>query len=126
MIFVLLNQIASPFFSDGRRVDDTIEALRSGAIRADDVGSPIQVVQYDGKLFSLDNRRLATFQHAGVNDIPIEMVSLKNQHVYERFIDRFDPIDGEGLNIIFATSKQRLEAQQLLFDYGKIQGVQLP
>lgn len=84
------------------------------------------MVQYDGKLFSLDNRRLATFHHAGVEDIPIEMVSLKNQKVYERFIERFDPIDGEGLDIIFATSKQRESAQQLLLDYGKIQGIQLP
>lgn len=116
---------ASPFFSNGMRVDDTIAALRSGALRADDVGSPIQVVQHQGKLFSLDNRRLATFQHAGVGDIPVEIVSLKNPDVYKRFISRFDPIDGEGLNIVFATSQQREAAQRLLVEFNKIRGIQL-
>jgi hypothetical protein len=116
---------ASPFFSDGRRVDTLIDDLRAGRVTPDQVGNPLQVVNLDGKLFSIDNRRLAAFSQSGITDVPIEIVSLKNPAVSQRFWDRFDPIDGEGLSITIATTKQRVETQQLLQSLGKIRGVQL-
>jgi hypothetical protein len=63
---------------------------------------------------------------AGLNSIPVEVVSLKDPLVLKRFESRFDPIDGEGQNIVFVTSKMRKETQKLLFNFGKIEGRQLP
>ena len=115
---------ASPFFNKGGRVDELANNLSTGQISPNDI-PPIQVVEYQGKLFSLDNRRLAAFNSAGIDDIPVERVSLDNPIVKDRFFERFDPIDGEGLQIVIATSKQRQNAQELLFQQGKIKGIQL-
>jgi len=118
---------ASPFFSKGGRIDDLVRDLRAGRVSPEAVGDgPIQVVQRGDRLFSLDNRRLAAFQQAGIDDIPIEIVSLRNPVVNRRFFTRFDPIDGEGLQLVLATSKQREAAQRLLVQYRKIKGIQLP
>lgn len=55
-------------FRSGGSIDDLAQGLRSGRIDPGDV-PPIRVVERDGLLFSLDNRRLAAFQRAGV-DVP--------------------------------------------------------
>ena len=62
---------------------------------------------------------------AQADDIPVQLVSLDDPVVAQRFFDRFDPIDGEGWNMVWVTSKQREETQRLLLEFGKIKGNQL-
>ncbi|WP_226648014.1 fibronectin type III domain-containing protein [Microbulbifer variabilis] len=50
-------------FTDGRKVEDLIRDLKSGKLNAGDV-PPIRVFSRDGKIYSLDNRRLKAFQEA--------------------------------------------------------------
>lgn len=52
-------------FSDGRSVMDLISKLRSGAVKPDDL-PPIRIFKKDGKIYTLDNRRLYATQQAGV------------------------------------------------------------
>ncbi len=58
-------------FKAGGTIDDLAEGLRSGAIRAEDV-EPIRLVEREGKLYTLDNRRLEAFRRAGI-DVPYVM-----------------------------------------------------
>ena len=60
-------------FRDGTSIDDLAEELRSGRIRPHDVPA-IRVFERDGKLFTLDNRRLDAFRRAGV-DVPVRMAT---------------------------------------------------
>jgi hypothetical protein len=48
-------------------------ALRSGTLKADQVPA-IRLVEKDGHLFTLDNRRLEAFRRAGV-DVPYRMAT---------------------------------------------------
>jgi RHS repeat-associated protein len=64
---------ASYKFKDGRNIDDLAEGLRNGSIDPKDV-PPIRLVEREGKLYTLDNRRLAAFQKAGV-DVPYRMAT---------------------------------------------------
>jgi len=45
---------------------------------------------YDKSPFSIDNRRFVAFNLAGVNDVPIRIVSQEDPAVAARFFDRFD------------------------------------
>ena len=56
-----------PTFKDGRTIDDLAAGLRSGEVKPGDV-PPVRVVNRDGELFTLDNRRLEAFRRA---DVPI-------------------------------------------------------
>ncbi|RMH87396.1 hypothetical protein EBB59_13095 [Lysobacter pythonis] len=47
-------------------VDDFINGLRSGDINPASI-EPVRIVQRDGKVFTLDNRRLHSFERAGIN-----------------------------------------------------------
>ena len=58
---------------DGTSIDDLAAELRSGRIRPHDVPA-IRVFERNGKLFTLDNRRLEAFRRAGV-DVPVRMAS---------------------------------------------------
>ncbi len=60
-------------FRDGGNIDDLAEGLRSGRIRPEDV-PPIRLVERNGKLYTLDNRRLEAFRRAGVN-VPYRMAT---------------------------------------------------
>jgi len=115
---------ASPFFSKGGTIDSLVGDLRSGKVTADEVGDPLQVVMHENLPFSIDNRRLVAFNLAGVNDVPIQIVSLEDAAVAARFFDRFDPIGGVGQHIVITPSSGRTAAQMLLQDSGLIQGVQ--
>ena len=106
-------------------IDSLVADLRAGKVTPDQVGKPLQVVMYEGKPFSIDNRRLTAFNLAEVRDVPIEVVSLKDAGVAKRFFDRFDPIRGEGLNIVITPTSGRTAAQTLLRDQGLIKGKQL-
>ena len=84
----------------------------------------MKVVIRDGVPFSMDNRRLVAFNAAGVKDIPIEVVSLKDPSIAERFFGRFDPIAGQGKMIVVAPKSDRPAVKQLLFDHGLIRKAQ--
>lgn len=60
-------------FRDGPSIDDLAAELRSGRIRPHDVPA-IRIFEREGKLFTLDNRRLEAFRRAGV-DIPVRMAT---------------------------------------------------
>ena len=47
----------SPNFTDGRKVADLAQQLASGTISPDDI-SPIRVVQYHGRIWTLDNPQI--------------------------------------------------------------------
>jgi len=57
-----------PGLGGGGTIDDLSSGLRSGAIDPGDVPA-IRILERDGQIFTLDNRRLVAFQNAGV-DIP--------------------------------------------------------
>lgn len=57
-------------FKDGRAVGNLIAGLKNGSIKPSNVG-PIRVFMKDGKMFTLDNRRLYAFQQAGVQSIRV-------------------------------------------------------
>ena len=52
-------------FKDGASVQDLAQALMDGTVGVENV-PPIRLVRRDGKLFSLDNRRLEAFRRAGL------------------------------------------------------------
>ena len=56
-------------------IDDLATGLRNGSISPDNV-PPIRLVERDGNLFSLDNRRLEAFRRAGVQ-APYRMATKK-------------------------------------------------
>jgi|GEM_PF-1146861 len=53
-------------FKDGRSLQGLIDDLKAGRITADDLPA-IRVFERDGKIYSLDNRRLKAFQEAGIS-----------------------------------------------------------
>ena len=55
----------SPTFRDGRSLDSTIQALKKGTLKPNDLPE-IRIFEKNGKLYSLDNRRLYCAQQAGV------------------------------------------------------------
>lgn len=82
---------------------------------------PYRVVEKDGKLWTLDNRRLATFQATELKDIPIEKVSLDDPGIAKEFNKKFDPIDGEGLLIVITPNRSiAKEAKKILREHKKI------
>jgi hypothetical protein len=60
-------------FRDGTSLDDLAEELQSGRLHPHDV-PVIRIFERDGKLFTLDNRRLEAFRRAGV-DVPVRMAT---------------------------------------------------
>jgi hypothetical protein len=56
---------ASFTFKDGRNINELAEGLRNGTIDPKSV-PPIRLVERNGQLFTLDNRRLEAFRRAGV------------------------------------------------------------
>jgi hypothetical protein len=60
-------------FRDGGTIEDLAQGLRTGRIRSSDV-PPLRLVERDGLLFTLDNRRLEAFRRAGVS-IPWRMAT---------------------------------------------------
>ncbi|MEK6153140.1 RHS repeat-associated core domain-containing protein [Flavobacteriaceae bacterium 3-367] len=63
-------------FKDGGKVKDLTKGLEDGSINADDIPS-IRITEKDGKIFTLDNRRLKAFQDAKV-DINFKKVDFKD------------------------------------------------
>jgi len=106
-------------FSKGGDLNNMITALRSGKMKVTNVPI-IRVVEYEGKTFTLDNRRLAAFQNAGVREIPIQRVSLHDPNIFDEFFDKYNPVNN-GLNtVVIPKAKFREETVKSLREYGKI------
>ena len=60
-------------FRDGTSIDDLAEGLQSGRIHPQDIPA-LRIFERDGKLYTLDNRRLEAFRRAGV-DVPVWMAT---------------------------------------------------
>jgi len=110
-----------PYFNNGSRVDELIPKLKTGKVSPYDI-PPIQVVQKGGKLFSLDNRRLLAFNSAGVDKVPVKIVSSDDPFVSKKLLRRFDPIVGEGHYVVVVPKTERVEALNLLEKYDMIRG----
>jgi hypothetical protein len=60
-------------FRDGGTIDQLAEGLRSGNVKPEEV-APIRLFEREGKLFTLDNRRLEAFRRAGMH-VPYRMAT---------------------------------------------------
>jgi len=107
-------------FSGGGNINDLIQGLISGRIKVSDIPI-IRVIEQEGKLISLDNRRLAAFKAAKIESIPIQRVSLKDPKIQLEFKNKFKPIDGGSLNVVLSNSAERDAAMELLRINGKIE-----
>jgi len=61
-------KFSEPF--ENQTVDDFVKALKNGDVDPSTI-TPIRIVEREGKIFTLDNRRLHTYQEAGI-DIPFQ------------------------------------------------------
>lgn len=66
-------------FGAGGSIGDLAASLRSGALQPHDI-PPIRLVERDGHLFTLDNRRLEAFRRAGV-EVPYRMATSEEAEV---------------------------------------------
>jgi RHS repeat-associated protein len=107
----------SPFFKDGKMLSQTIDALKSGALKLNDIPL-IRVVEHEGALWALDNRRLVAFAQAGIKNIPVEVVEMSD--VALEFAKKFDPIGGLGQYVVVAASKDSRSAWLLLKEFGLV------
>jgi len=55
-----------PTFKEGGSINELAEGLRAGKINPESI-PPIRVVKINGKLYTLDNRRLEAFRRAGID-----------------------------------------------------------
>jgi len=55
-------------FKDGRTLEELVQGLKTGNVKAAEIPA-IRVFMQDGKMFTLDNRRLYALQQAGVKAI---------------------------------------------------------
>jgi len=87
------DSIAPNFRNNGGSVQELAAKLKSGQVDPSTIPS-IRIVVKDGKVFTLDNRRLRAFQEAGI-DIPFK----KLDSIPKRDLDKFSTIY-EGVDII--------------------------
>jgi len=80
-------------------------------------------VSYSCSLLSREawcRRVLPVFQNAGVREIPIQRVSLRDPKIFDEFIRKYKPIN-QGANIIIMPYASMLpETKELLRQHGKI------
>lgn len=60
---------------------------------------PIRVFQQNGKIYSLDNRRLYAFKQAGMDNIRVKWVNTKNKAIAQKIAKHFTT-KTDGLSII--------------------------
>ena len=70
-----------------RPLRDFISDLKTGKINPESV-EPIRVVNKDGKLISLDNRRLYAYYETNLAEIPTIEVSLSDPKIAKEFVDK--------------------------------------
>ncbi|MEV6984897.1 RHS repeat-associated core domain-containing protein [Sphaerisporangium sp. NPDC051017] len=64
----------SRLFKSGHSIEETASALASGALSPTDL-DPIRLVERNGNLYTLDNRRLVAYQKAGIESVPYRMAT---------------------------------------------------
>jgi hypothetical protein len=106
----------SPNFEDSTTITERVKQLKAG--QSPDSVPIIKVVEYEGKLWTLGNRRLLMFQNAGVTDIPINRVSLEDPLINKEFFRKLSPIEG-GRRIVVVRRAGREAARRVLRRYGK-------
>ncbi|HEY1057147.1 MAG TPA: RHS repeat-associated core domain-containing protein [Limnobacter sp.] len=88
------DSVAAAFKPPYGTVDDFIQDLRVGEINPAAI-DPVRIVQRDGKIFTLDNRRLYGFERAGI-DIPYQ----KLDTIPKRELFKFSTMnDGTSITI---------------------------
>jgi hypothetical protein len=73
-------------FRDGTSVEDLVRRLRNNEIEPSSI-PPIRIVEKDGLIYTLDNRRLKAFQDAGI-DIPFEKLDFIPENEMFKFTTR--------------------------------------
>lgn len=106
-------------YSSGGEINDLIKGLRQGTIMPEDVPI-IRVVEYEGKLYTLDNRRLVAFQNAGIEKIPVQRLSLKDPKIRKEFDRKWNPVNEGKKIVVIPNADARESASELLREYGKI------
>ena len=109
---------ASPNFSDGGTINDTISALQNG-LSPDSIPT-IRIFERNGIWFTVDNRRLAAFIAAGVDDIPVIRITKPNADLAKKIKNRTNPIGEIGEMIVIVAKKGRPRAIATLREHGKI------
>ena len=79
-----------PSFRIGTSINDLAEALRNGTVSPNDI-PPIRIVEHDGQLFSLDNRRLLAFRLADGIEIPFRLAT--NAEISKEWVRKFTTDD---------------------------------
>ena len=83
----------SPATRAGLFLDDLAQEIENGFFRG-----YIRVVEYEGNLYSLDNRRLAAFKLLDI-DVPVLIEDLSNPAIQAEFARKFSTIT-DGLSIL--------------------------
>ena len=85
-------------YKEGGTVDDMIKGLKDGSIDPSDV-EPIRIFKQDGKIYSLDNRRLYAFKQSGVSEIRVNWINPSTPN-YSSIISKHFTTLTDGLSII--------------------------
>jgi len=80
-------------------IEDFISGLKKGSINPDSI-EPIRIVEKDGQIFTLDNRRLFSFQQAGI-EVPFKKLDKIPKREQFKFTTK-----NEGLTIEVRRPKQ--------------------
>ncbi|MFY7905637.1 MAG: hypothetical protein ACOVO0_05815, partial [Burkholderiaceae bacterium] len=111
----------SPNYSvGGYTVAGTADDLRLGRITPEQLGDPLRVVMIDGKPFSFDNRRLLSYNLGGITDVPIRVMGLDDPKFATQVRDRFNPIRGQGWQVVVVPSVQRTPTIRDLYQQGLV------
>ena len=82
------------------------------------------VFEQNGKLWTVDNRRLVAFKAAGLERIPVVRVNPNSPQMARKIAERMNPIDGQGWQIVVSpggiAKKETKDVIQLLRQLGKI------
>jgi len=80
-------------FRNGSSLNEAAEALRAGGAEAGAKFPPIRLVEHEGKLFTLDNRRLLVFSQAD-QKVPFRMAT--EAEIEREFINKFTTTPAQG------------------------------
>jgi len=113
-------------FTNGGNLNDFINDLRAKKISPYDV-KPIKVVQIDGDLYSLDNRRLFSYNLASLEKIPVEIVASENPIIASKIARRMDPISSvnfsRGQMVTVVSKAERMAELDKLLELNMIRGI---
>jgi hypothetical protein len=119
---------ASPNLSSGpsRTITELVAALRADPGLAGRMS--LEVVEYQGSLYSLNNRRLAALCAAQVDEVLIQQLSLSNPEVRRRFVNQVrDGLIHEGTMVIIVQGRlAQAAARRFAGQHGVLQHIPLP